>query len=84
MALAVPDPYGKAQLDFSSSIAYYNSCVYKARAGKPKSEWTQEAYLLASSQGTIMLKVPMKRKFGMNSSFAPTFYPTLEDDLLHI
>jgi hypothetical protein len=51
-ALAVPDPYGEARLDFSSSIAYYNSRVYKARAGKPKSEWTQEAYLPASSQGT--------------------------------
>ena len=83
-ALAVPDPHGEARLDFSSSIAYYNSRVYKARAGKPKSEWTQEAYLPASRQGTITLKAPMKRKFGVISSFAPTFYPAPEDDLLHV
>jgi hypothetical protein len=83
-ALAVPDPHGEARLDFLSSIAYYNSRVYKARAGKPKSEWTQEAYLPASRQGTITLKAPMKRKFGVSSSFAPTFYPAPEDDLLHV
>jgi hypothetical protein len=83
-ALAVPDPHGEARLDFSSSIAYYNSRVYKAHAGKPKSEWTQEAYLPASRRGTITLKAPMKRKFGVISSFAPTFYPAPEDDLLHV
>jgi hypothetical protein len=83
-ALAVPDPQGEARLDFSSSIAYYNSRVYKARAGKPKLEWTQEAYLPASRQGTITLKAPMKRKFGVSSSLAPTFYPAPEDDLLHV
>jgi hypothetical protein len=83
-ALAVPDPHGEARLDFLSSIAYYNSRVYKAHAGKPKSEWTQEAYLPASRWGTITLKAPMKRKFGVISSFAPTFYPAPEDDLLHV
>jgi hypothetical protein len=82
--LAVPDPHSEARLEFLSSIAYYNSRVYKARAGKPKSEWTQGAYLPASRWGTITLKAPMKRKFGVISSFAPTFYPSPEDDLLHV
>jgi hypothetical protein len=63
--LAVLDPHGEARLDFSSSIAYYNSRVYKACAGKPKSKWTQEAYLPASRHGMIMLKAPMKRRFGV-------------------
>lgn len=81
-ALAVADPYGEARLDFASSIAYYASRVYKARAGKPKSEWTQDAYLPASSQGTIILK--SKRKFGRISSYAPTFNPAPEDDLFHV
>lgn len=95
-ALAVPDPYGEARLDFSSSKQYYASLVYKARAGKPKSEWTQEAHLPASfsptqddkdntpdNQGMNILKMPKKRKYGTMSSFAPTFSPA-PDDIVHV
>lgn len=74
-ALAEPDPHGEARLDFRSSEEYYTSPVYKARNGKPKSEWTQDAYLPAP-------KGRAKRGIDMISSYAPTFFPAPDDDFI--
>lgn len=96
-ALAVPDPYGEARLDFTSSAAYYASRVYEARAGKPASQWTQDAYLPASILGAFKSnrpskrgigetkwKGPTKRRIGAISSYAPTFNPAPEDNSVHV